>query len=79
VFVEPKGENLIANDQWKEEFLLSLSTRPDVEVLAENEDVRLIGLKFYSNDGELKQQFREDFSQKLLGEIQPQQMMLFGN
>jgi len=53
-------------DQWKEDFLLSLSTRPDVEVLSENEKVRLIGIKFYSNDRDLKQAFREDFKEKLI-------------
>ena len=66
VFLEPKGDNLREKDQWKEDFLLSLSTRPDVEVLSENEKVRLIGIKFYSNDRDLKQAFREDFKEKLI-------------
>jgi len=66
VFLEPKGDNLREKDQWKEDFLLSLSTRPDVEVLSENEKVRLIGIKFYSNDRELKKAFREDFTEKLI-------------
>jgi len=69
VFLEPKGDNLREQDKWKEEFLLSLSTRSDVEVLSENEKVRLIGIKFYSNDRELKQAFREDFTKKLIGDI----------
>jgi type III restriction enzyme len=69
VFLEPKGDNLREQDKWKEEFLLSLSTRSDVEVLIENEKVRLIGIKFYSNDRELKQAFREDFTKKLIGDI----------
>lgn len=68
VFLEPKGDNLREKDQWKEKFLMSLSTNPDVEVLSENEKVRLIGIKFYSNDRAIKQAFREDFKEKLLGD-----------
>lgn len=66
VFLEPKGDHLREQDKWKEEFLLSLSTRSDVEILSENENVRLIGIKFYSNSPELKNEFREDFTDKLL-------------
>ena len=66
VFLEPKGSHLQKEDEWKEEFLLSLSTRSDIEVLSENEKVRLLGIKFFSSDREIKQQFREDFQQKLL-------------
>ena len=66
IFLEPKGDNLREHDHWKEEFLLSLSMRSDVEVLSENEEVRLIGIKFYSNDPKLKQEFREDFTDKLI-------------
>lgn len=66
VFLEPKGDNLREHDQWKQDFLLSLSTRSDIEVLEENDSVRLIGIKFYSTDTDLKQEFREDFKTKLL-------------
>lgn len=66
VFLEPKGNRFKDKDQWKEDFLLSLTTRSDVEVLTENENVRLIGIKFYSSDAESKQEFREDFEEKLL-------------
>ena len=66
VFLEPKGDHLREQDKWKEEFLLSLSTRSDIEILSENENVRLIGIKFYSSSPELKQKFREDFIDKIL-------------
>jgi type III restriction enzyme len=66
VFLEPKGDNLREKDGWKQEFLLSLSQRNDIEILDENEEVRLIGIKFYSDDRELKQAFRVDFQEKLL-------------
>ncbi|WP_240377294.1 DEAD/DEAH box helicase family protein [Bacillus piscicola] len=65
VFLEPKGDHLRLQDQWKEDFLTSLSSRTDIEVLTENEDVRLLGVKFYSNDKRLKQGFRENFNKTL--------------
>ncbi|MED4978016.1 DEAD/DEAH box helicase family protein [Heyndrickxia faecalis] len=67
VFLEPKNKALHETDQWKEDFLLSLSERPDIEVLSENDDVRLLGIKFYSDDRDKKQEFKEDFQEKLLG------------
>lgn len=66
VFLEPKGDNLLEKDKWKEDFLLSLSTNEDVEILSENEDVRLLGIKFYNDKPQLKSEFREDFKRKLL-------------
>src|SRR5699024_5347799 len=53
IFLEPKGDHLRQQDKWKEDFLASLSERDDVEVLNENEDVRLLGIKFYSETPEL--------------------------
>lgn len=71
VFLEPKGSHLQKQDQWKEDFLQSLSTRVDIEVLSENEKVRLLGIKFFSSDRELKQAFREDFKEKVIGNFEP--------
>lgn len=66
VFIEPKGDHLRQDEQWKEDFMLSLTERDDIEVLAENRNIRLIGLKFYSVTSEYQNEFREDFSSKLL-------------
>src|SRR5699024_12408337 len=66
IFLEPKGDHLRQQDKWKEDFLASLSERDDVEVLNENEDVRLLGIKFYSETPELKELFRNDFIEKVI-------------
>ena len=66
VFLEPKGGHLQLEDKWKEEFLISLSANENIEVLSENEKVRLLGIKFFSNDTEQKKVFREDFKNRLL-------------
>lgn len=77
VFLEPKGDYLREKEQWKEDFLLALSTRSDIEVLSENEKVRLIGIKFFSSDKDLKQAFRDDFNSKLLGNEEMEPLSLF--
>ena len=66
IFLEPKGDHLRLQDKWKEDFLISLRERDDVEVLTENENVRLLGIKFYSETAELKERFREDFIEQTL-------------
>lgn len=66
VFVEPKGKYLLLNDVWKEQFMLSLNEREDIEILAENDDVRLVGLCFYSDDSEKRKEFKDQFNELLL-------------
>ena len=46
--------------------MLSINRREDIEVLAENESVRLVGLCFYSDDALKRQEFKEQFNDKLL-------------
>lgn len=64
--MEPKGSHLQLEDRWKEDFLLSLNQNNRIEVLSENEDVRLLGVKFNSNDKVQKTAFRNDLKDKLL-------------
>ncbi|MFK4180714.1 DEAD/DEAH box helicase [Staphylococcus epidermidis] len=65
VFVEPKGQHLLLNDKWKEQFMLSLNERDDIEVLAEDKNVRLVGLCFYSDDSTKRKEFKEYFNKEL--------------
>jgi len=65
VFLEPKGQHLLEKDQWKEEFLVSLRHREDLEVLTENDNVRLLGIQFYSDDAAVRSEFRKDFKEQL--------------
>ncbi|CAM3097792.1 DEAD/DEAH box helicase [Lactococcus hircilactis] len=46
VYIEPKGAQLLERDQWKEDLLQSLNTS---EVLVEDDNVRLLGVRFYVN------------------------------
>lgn len=56
LFIEPKGQHLMANDSWKEEFLKGIENEAKVE-LYQNERFRLIGMPFY-NEGLNKEEFK---------------------
>ncbi|EME7174242.1 type III restriction endonuclease subunit R, partial [Enterococcus faecium] len=62
VYIEPKGQHLETNDAWKQEMLYEINGS-DIEVIGENEDVRLIGLKFYNEDNE--REFINELSEKV--------------
>lgn len=46
VYIEPKGTQLLEQDQWKEDLLTSISPE-SVDVIGENDKVKLYGVKFY--------------------------------
>lgn len=51
VYMEPKGDQLLERDAWKQDLLESI--RPEnIEIIGETNDVRLYGVKFYiTGDG----------------------------
>jgi type III restriction enzyme len=56
VFIEPKGTNLIENDEWKETFLLQMKDRAKAkEILWENYEFRIIGLPFFNHEIRVKE------------------------
>ena len=59
LFIEPKGEHLIYNDIWKEDFLLEIEIEAKIE-LYQNQEFKLIGMPFYNE--KLK---KESFNNKL--------------
>ncbi|MGK4018284.1 DEAD/DEAH box helicase family protein [Weissella paramesenteroides] len=46
IYIEPKGSQLLDQDQWKEDLLTSISPE-SVDVIGENDQVKLYGVKFY--------------------------------
>ncbi|MGU9998586.1 DEAD/DEAH box helicase family protein [Latilactobacillus curvatus] len=46
IYIEPKGTQLLDQDQWKENLLTSISPE-SVDVIGENGQVKLYGVKFY--------------------------------
>lgn len=57
LFIEPKGEQLLLLDNWKEQFLEDIEKEAVVE-LYENQSFRLIGMPFY-NETHRKDIFKE--------------------
>lgn len=62
VFVEPKGEDREKEDAWKQEMLYALNGS-DIEIIGENDNVKLVGIKFYNNKN--KREFISDLSEKI--------------
>ena len=51
LFIEPKGDGYIANDQWKEDFLNEINIKAKVkkvELLYEDDKFKIFGLPFYN-------------------------------
>ena len=48
LFIEPKGPQLIATDQWKEDFLKQIEQEHKLDTVFENKDFKLIGMPFYN-------------------------------
>lgn len=59
LFIEPKGEQLLLKDSWKEEFLKEIEEDAKVE-LYQNERFRLIGMPFYNEEMR-----KDEFSERL--------------
>lgn len=63
LFIETKGDGLLIQDKWKEDFLNEIESNYKVEILSENEDFRIIGMPFF-NEGK-KFDFIDEFNKKL--------------
>jgi len=48
VFIEPKGGHLMKQDQWKEDFLVSLQTSALVDQLWQGKNYNVWGLPFFN-------------------------------
>ena len=60
VFIEPKGDNLLEKDKWKDDFLKAITKKYPKGILKkENKDYVLIGLPLYNE--KLKQEFTDEY------------------
>ena len=67
IFVEPKGDYLIAEDKWKEEFLEEVKEDSNINpsTLYDCEKFKLIGLPFYNHSDEQFLKFEESFKREI--------------
>jgi len=64
LFIEPKGQQLLLFDKWKEEFLKEIEDNCEIINLVDSDKYRIIGLPFY-NEVKTKQNFGKVFQEKL--------------
>ena len=64
LFIEPKGQQLIATDQWKENFLKQIEQEYKFDTVFENKEFKLIGMPFY-NEQLKKIEFENSFDKLL--------------
>lgn len=51
IYIEPKGQAFVCKDQWKEDLLDKIKP---ADLIVEDDDVRLYGVKFYTGDNRRK-------------------------
>ena len=65
IFIEPKGDHLLDQDKWKEDFLLSISKKGiPVKVYVDDNKYRVCGLPFFNVNYRM-----DDFEQALRDNI----------
>ena len=52
IFIEPKGEHLVAKDKWKEDLLTSLKDEAKVVLLTQSDKILVWGMPFYQHNSE---------------------------
>ncbi|MDM1717440.1 DEAD/DEAH box helicase family protein [Thiopseudomonas alkaliphila] len=62
VFLEPKGDDRLLDEAWKEKMLAAINNK-DLIILDSNDDIRLVGIKFFSDSK--RYEFIKDFEDKL--------------
>lgn len=62
VFLEPKGDDRLLDDAWKEKMLETINNK-ELIILDENEDIRLVGIRFFADSK--RYEFVKDFENKL--------------
>ena len=65
LFIEPKGQHLLAVDTWKQEFLKTIESEYALRPLLEDCEYKLVGLPFY-NETVTKTTFEKEFKRVLL-------------
>ena len=64
VFIEPKGEHLLKEDEWKEKFLKSLKSASKIKTLWQTKKHIVWGMPFY-NEALRKVEYEKEFKQIL--------------
>ena len=67
IFIEPKGEHLYKTDEWKEQLLLQLKEKSEMQLLWKGKEFNIWGLPFYNHTDRTKEhQFKESLKANFL-------------
>lgn len=69
IFIEPKGNQLLKEDKWKENFLKEISKLGDVRWMTATDKYNVWGLPFY-NEGK-EAEFNREFTDSIMKEEAP--------
>jgi type III restriction enzyme len=61
LFIEPKGDHLRPNDDWKQAFLTEIRDHARLETLFQGKDYEVYGLPFFNEHGQTNVDFKEVF------------------
>lgn len=64
IFIEPKGNQLLLKDKWKEKFLLQIQQMADVHWITKADSFNVWGLPFYNEEREAA--FNTDFKEAVI-------------
>lgn len=61
LFIEPKGDHLRPQDDWKQDLLEEVKSMSRLETVFQGRDYSVLGLPFYNEEGQTKAEFQEVF------------------
>ncbi|OJF94429.1 hypothetical protein [Pararhizobium antarcticum] len=61
IFIEPKGDHLRQQDQWKEDFLLQIGQVARLETVFQGRDYTVYGLPFFNEGTSMRKPFAAAF------------------
>lgn len=63
LFIEPKGDQLRPQDDWKQDFLEQMKAKARLETIFQGRDYSILGLPFFNETGQTNTDFKASFEQ----------------
>lgn len=67
LFIEPKGDQLRPQDDWKQDFLEKLKGNARLDTVFQGRDYRVLGLPFFNETGQTNTNFKTNFDIEVIG------------
>ncbi|WP_424984462.1 DEAD/DEAH box helicase family protein [Microbulbifer sp. S227A] len=67
LFIEPKGDQLRPQDDWKQDFLVQVKSKARLETVFQGRDYTVLGLPFFNETGQTNADFKAAFEDEALG------------